>query len=444
MKIKIVIFALLVFLTLFLSVDAAQARVIELTYDFDTPTIEKGFEDYDVVTILGLRKAGSPGYPVLPFKTAKILIPYGEELEDIEVVQGKKVLLGTDFVIEPGQVPVPLSFNGTVNRIPPNETVYNSTDEFPCRTYSSLSMQEIRGYKTLLLNLYPVQYIPKPGKISYFENMTVIVNTKERAPKKGLDLFRGLPEDRARVLEIVDNSREINTYSIQKAKNTGMQTTSIVDPTESYDYVIITNDALNSSSGAYTFQDLADWKNQKGVETTIVTVEQIMGDPDYHWDGLYGDGYSQFNDTQAHIRNFIKDAYLNWDLEYVLLGGDGDGGDVGGESGDTIIPHRGFSAYGDGGIPADLYYATLDGNWNSDCDSLWGEPGEEDFYAEVFVGRAPVDSDGELANFVMKTIAYEGTTAEYLEEAWMVAEWGNSHMGYTARFKDEIKDGGKQ
>jgi hypothetical protein len=442
MKTKIVIFALLAFLTLFLSINAAQARVIELTYDFDTPTIAKGFEDYDVVAIPGLSNAGSPGYPVLPFKTAKVLIPYGEELEDIDVITGKKVLLGTDFFIDPGQAPIPLSFNGSVNRTPPNGTVYNSTEEFPCRIYSSLSIQEMRGYEILLLNLYPVQYIPKPGEISYYENMTVVVSTKEQAPKEGLDLFRGLPEDRARVLEIVDNPQEVNTYSMHKAKNTGMQPTSIVDPTESYDYVIITNDALNFSSGAYTFQNLADWKNQKGVETTIVTVEQIISDPDYHCDGLYGDGCAipQFDDTQARIRNFIKDAYTNWGIEYVLLGGDGDGGDVGGESGDTIIPHRGFSAYGDGDIPADLYYATLDGNWNSDCDSLWGEPGEEDFYAEVFVGRAPVDSEEELSNFVMKTIAYESSTSEYLEEAWMVGE-DAGHLGYTGRFNDEIKYG---
>ena len=272
MKSKIAIFALLLFLTLFLSINAAEARVIELTYDFDTPATEKGFGDYDVVTIPGLRNAGSPGYPVLPFKTARILIPYGEELESIEVILGNEVPLGEDFFIEPGQAPVPLSFNGTINRTPPNETVYNSTEEFPCRINSSLSKQEMRGYKILLLNLYPVQYIPKPGEISYYENMTVVVSTKEQAPKGGLNLYRDLPEDRARVLEIVDNPQEINTYSIQKAKNTGMQPTSIVDPTESYDYVIITTEALKSSGGTYTFQDLVSRKNQKGVKAATITI----------------------------------------------------------------------------------------------------------------------------------------------------------------------------
>jgi len=90
MKSKIAIFALFMFLTLLLSINAAEARVIELTYDFDTPTIEKGFEDYDVVTIPGLHNAGSPGMPVLPFKTVKILIPYGEELESYSFTQSSE------------------------------------------------------------------------------------------------------------------------------------------------------------------------------------------------------------------------------------------------------------------------------------------------------------------------------------------------------------------
>jgi hypothetical protein len=64
----------------------------------------------------------------------------------------------------------------------------------------------------------------------------------------------------------------------------------------------------------YTFQDLADYKNNNGINTTIVTVESILKQPEYHWNGTFGDGFneSKFNDTQCHIRNFIKDAYINW------------------------------------------------------------------------------------------------------------------------------------
>jgi len=60
-----------------------------------------------------------------------------------------------------------------------------------------------------------------------------------------------------------------------------------------------------------------------------------------------------------------------------------------------------------------MYYACLDGNWNADGDSLWGEafysvfdPGDDaDLYAEVFVGRIPVSTLEEADILVDKTSA---------------------------------------
>ncbi|MBA3043770.1 hypothetical protein FP804_01380, partial [archaeon] len=139
------------------------------------------------------------------------------------------------------------------------------------------------------------------------------------------------------------------------------------------------------------------------------------------------------------IRNFIIDAYLNWGIEYVLLGGD-----------DEIIPHRGFyvdeGLYWDEDIPSDLYYACLDGSFNHDNDNYWGEINdglnycENDLFGEVYVGRAPVDSTDELSNFVFKTLSYEKSDGDYLYNVRMVGEnldWGVSGGDY----KDEIKDG---
>ena len=91
-------------------------------------------------------------------------------------------------------------------------------------------------------------------------------------------------------------------------------------------------------------------------------------------------------DLQNRVRDFIKDAYLWWETEFVLLGGD-----------DEYIPHRGFYAevlpyVTDDDIPADLYYGALDGDWNDDGDSRWGEPEEADLIPEVSVGRATIGS----------------------------------------------------
>ena len=132
----------------------------------------------------------------------------------------------------------------------------------------------------------------------------MVVRTKARKQPSGiLDFYRGLPEDRARVLEIVDNPEEIVSYDTQKPKRVG-KGTSIVDPSEDYDYVVITSKALNSSNGDYTFQDLVAWKNQKSVKATIVTVERILNEPAYHCDGTYGDA------TAAPFQNLTIQRHI--------------------------------------------------------------------------------------------------------------------------------------
>jgi len=442
-NLSVLIFLSVIFL---LEESYAQTNPIVLKYDFPGPTIAQSVFTYDGISygsilMEPLYKHGKPGEPVIPFRTVRILIPQDSEPEHIEVTTGEKIILDGKYRIEFGKTPQPLRLRfGSVTETKPSKEIYSSAVVFPGKLYSQLPLQNFRGYKILILNLYPVQYIPKEGLLSYFSNMTVKVHLKpvlEISP-----LFRNLPKDKAEVIKEVDNPYVVNSYTKKvEAPHRGC----ICDPCESYDYVIITSDALKNSSTDPNFQDLINSKNQKGIKATIVTIEDIENDLDYRWDGTYGDDSNFFDDTAAHIRNFIKDAYINWRIEYVLLGGDGDGDDVGGESGHNIIPARKFYAFtaypgnpdNDNRIPADLYYAALHGNWNNDTDSYWGESGEEDFEAEVYIGRAPVDSEQEVSNFVMKTMAYERSRDPYLREAWMVGE--DLKPGWGGDDKDEIK-----
>jgi len=367
------------------------------------------------------------GHPRIPFRTLKILLPYGKDMKDIGITVGEKIILEGKYKIEPAQAQIPIGSKQTPEYTL-DESVYDSVDSFPEELYSVVGIYELRGYKILVLNLYPVHYIPKTGKISYFNDIKVLVSLAECI--EGNLLFRGMKKDEERVIRTVDNPQLIDSYikgtSLVKTLDFPMDL-----PPGSYDYIIITNEALNSSSGTYTFQDLADSKNAQGIQTKIITVEFI---------------YSNYPgaDDQEKIRNFIIDAYSTWGIEYVLLGGDGDGDNLGGESENPIIPSRGFNAsvgsYKDNNIISDLYYAALNGTWNDDGDQYWGEPGEDDLYAEVYVGRAPVDSEEELSNFVMKTLLHESVIDPYLFKALMVGE----NLGWTmwgGDYKDEIKDG---
>jgi len=417
---------------------------VSVTYYFSEPRIEEApmfntrSNSYVSVTIDGLPQYDVAGLPVLPFKTAKILLPFGIQFEYVRAISGKKMPLLGSYLVEYGQEPLPLSSVKSPDASKtnfPNETVYSSSEPFPNRLYSDVSVQSKMGYKILLLNLYPVEYIPKTGELFYYESIRLEV--KVTLENRGeTSAFNGYSQHREIVKGTVDNPEVIETYPTS-------------EQTPTYQYVIITNEELNNTLGPYNFQALRDDKISRGISATIVTVEWIYA----NYNGTRPDGGE---DNQTRIRNFIIDAYNNWGTMYVLLGGDGDGGDVGGESGNKIIPHRGFSASDgedvDDDIPADMYYGCLNGTFDYDADGIYAEPndgpggGEVDLFAEVYVGRACVDSQTEVQNFVNKTLSYQNaaTTAdEHLGKVWMVGEDidGLGAAKWGGDFKDEIKEG---
>jgi hypothetical protein len=393
---------------------------------FPKPTITDS-PDYQTVEMGGLLQQGAPGEPVLPVKTLALLIPQGKDVKSFSVYPGSGQQLAGRFKVDYGRTPVPVgSSPTTVDK--PNPRIYTSSNPFPgTLSTTQVTEQYLCGYKILLVTLYPVQYVPKVGQLSYFESMTVTINLKETSDSS--PLLRNLPQDRETVRSIVDNPEALDTYVAPTT--TQEQPTTIVDPSKTYNYVIITNSALNAS-----FQPLVDWKTQQGFNVTTVLIEDILADPAYYSNGFYGDGAGSplFNDTAARVRNFIKDAYANWETEYILLGGD-----------TNIIPSRG--TYGfvatdpitvDTNIPCDMYFVALDGSWNNDNDTIFGEgvypegsgspqngaAGDEaDLYAELYIGRAPVTTPGRVGNFINKTIWYENCTDDsYFKKAVMVAE----------------------
>ncbi|MHC4985034.1 MAG: C25 family cysteine peptidase, partial [Planctomycetota bacterium] len=201
----------------------------------------------------------------------------------------------------------------------------------------------------------------------------------------------------------------------------------LVDPADSYDYVVITNAEMAGASTDYTLNDFVTHKQAMGHTPTLVTVEDIYA----NYTGV---------DPQEQIRNFITDAWTNWGTEYVLLAGD-----------TNIIPERmiyvansDFAA-GDekNWVASDLYYQCLEGPYNLDGDDRWGETtdglggGDVDLIADVYIGRAPADDAAEMANWLDKTITHDlDIQSEYNWRAMMVGEWLGS--GNWAKFDLEL------
>ena len=217
---------------------------------------------------------------------------------------------------------------------------------------------------------------------------------------------KGRPVHKNRVSEFVDNPQALATYDAAasapvitptvQGMAAALASPNLVPP-GNYQYVIITASAFESA-----FQPLINHKASKGLTARSVNTEWIYA----NYDGTRPDGGQ---DNQTKIRNFIIDAYENWGTEYVLLGGDADGANVGGESGNNIVPVRCLRQYYNGdayNIAADMYYGCLDGSFDADGDGIYGELTDGvnnqdiDLVSEVYVGRAPVDSVQEINNFI--------------------------------------------
>jgi len=420
-----------------LAESGSNTNEIRLVYSVDEPTIEASVEGplspegfgkiYKSITVPGLTYRIVSGEPVLPVKTAKILIPYGDEFQGIEVIPGGEQYLGK-ILIEPGQDPVPSCYVkenfSELETTEPSEAIYESSDLYPGEFYSVVAIQNKRGYKILYVHLYPVQYVPKTGDVYYYSTFEVKVKT---APSETLDvgLFRGAPQDRLAVERVVDNPEKVATYD-QPVMMTGRSALLNGD----FDYLIITTQNLKEAPGPYNFQALAEQKNEKGLSAAIVTVEDIYA--------AYKYSVRDRSDKAGMIREFITDAYNKNNVTYVLLGGDGDGSTVGGETQVGFVPSKGLwapegyepdsSSCGSNtpNVISDLYYACLNGSYDANRNGIYGEPDDNpDLLAEVYVGRAPVDNYKELSNFVRKTIAYDSTnsTDPHLTSAWMVGQY---------------------
>jgi len=380
---------------------------ITITYSFETPLVENIVIDgnfYNRVSMDDASCGGEIGFPSLPQKEARILLPLNTKLIDIEVIPGERFFIGSGFYIEPVSEPIPILKSNLNREIIKNEDVYNSEKIFPEILYNMIGIYKFRGYEILVLSLNPVQYIPVTGELFYFNDLTVNVKT---VVENDIDpLYRGLTSDKTELIKKVDNP-----YTIYQ----GDITTSA--SSENYDMLIITTNDLKSG-----FEPLKAAHDAEGIKTIIKTLNDIKP--------------KSGEVTPEDIRECIRDFYSEYDIEYVLIGGDAD-----------VVPAKQLwvQAWNGGDftlMPSDLYYACLDGTYNYDGDELWGEKtdGDDgkdvDLIAEVYVGRACAGDINEVNNFVNKTINYLNNGVYSSGKVLMVGEflwedpdtWGGDYM----------------
>ncbi len=167
--------------------------------------------------------------------------------------------------------------------------------------------------------------------------------------------------------------------------------------------VIVAPDAFTT-----LLKEYAANKTARGVPTVILNISTINANAT--WTG---------RDQAETIHNALRDYYLWYGIEYVILAGSTDQIPIRLTYNDDTV-QVGQGTHEDVGStslkPTDYYYADLIGSdWDEDKDGYWGESSkrnangvdEIDWTPEVAVGRLPAQTTGEMETLLEKLSTYE-------------------------------------
>ncbi len=281
------------------------------------------------------------GMPALPYYTTLVSVP----------ARGSVMLRVNGYDTETTsniRIPAATGVDITGNE-PRNPGFTYKIDELYPQVVAELSEPLVlRDERFVILTVYPYAYNPTTGELVTRSNIDVEVVTDDTAGINEIDTHR----KRSRSFETLYSSLFLN---YQRDDEEEFQARSIL---------IIYPDVTTAEDFAY---DLGGWKRMKGFDVNYLNTGDLS------------------NDTTTNIKNYIQEAYDEWDNppEYLIIVGD--------TSGTLDVPtwtetYSGYQGCGDNP------YATLDGS---------------DLIPDAFVGRISVGSSSDLLTVWSKIVNYE-------------------------------------
>jgi len=396
---------------------AGTQAVIDYLFP-DVPTLTEAAASY-TVDLAGEGAWHETGEPIMPVRDSKILLPPGEQIVSADVELGEGILLAEGVELAAAAEPLPLGDRTDLD----DQAAATATGAFPADQPVTVTTQRLLGYDIAVVRVFPVQYDPAGGVVTFYPSVRVTITTAPALAAKGI-APRQDPTDLERVLNVVDNDTAAAAYVAVSSAEPASENPRLGEAGP-YEYVVVTSPEL-----AGAFQRLVDHKRARGVSATVVTTDLI--------EQTYTSPYVGEDDAAGRIRAFLSDAFAHWQTGYVLLGGDV-----------SHVPAR--QVYVQNGAysataASDVYYACLDGPYNATPDDRWGQDndgtdgGEVDLLPELAVGRAPVDTPAEAETFIDKTILYETTPPPNALQSVLIGEeltrapqtWGGDSCDYIA------------
>ena len=365
----------------------------DISFNYTESGIAVGMKDCQI--------SGEVGAPSLPARSINLIAP-PQSLLGIEYTVLSDTLAGSFDVAPIGDLRPDMS----VWELP--KAMYKN-DFYPDTVVRIVGSGYLSGNHIVSLVLYPISYLPGTGRLILNSKIDITLHFGQEEQVFIPDVmtpFSAYLREKL-LLSLVDNPEEIPRFSIPydireytrviSGRQESFPPTPGDDPV---DLVILTTDSL-----APVFSQFDGLRY--GVFSRTITVEEI----DENYFGL---------DLPEKIRRFMQDAYRVWGVSCLFIGGD-----------PLFVPMRygyardAVSSYVD--VPTDLYYACLDGNWNSNADYHFGESLDDDSYPELSVGRVSAKDITEAAVYLAKyrTFSLEGgvfpDSSEHFYTDWLLA-----------------------
>ena len=349
----------------------ATAQTIEKTYELGQPSVSQ-IQGYEQIQFADCMQSALAGQPSLPWHSVSLMLPQGTEAVAIEVELSDFQTLEGNHNLYPYQTA--LTYSDPVRKqFEKDETLYASKSVYPAQAYGQLSTQYMTGIGFAFSAFTPVQYVPGTGEVRYATKATVRVTTGAAKTDQSRKLWLN-GDNATRAMRLAQNPEMLQTYD-SRGRTLG-----------GYDLLVVTKEQWVNAFGEYE-----KFYQERGLRTRVADLETILNT-------------TEGRDNAEKLRNYIIQEYEENGIMMVNLAGDV-----------PDIPYRGFycdvlsggSHMTDNDIPADLYYAALDGTWNDDNDSRWGEIGEDDLLPELGIGRMCFTNQNELDRMFHKAMTYQ-------------------------------------
>lgn len=351
---------------------------LNLKLNVDPSALGKASADYPVLL--------EPGHPMLNYYALKVLLPFGEEFSSAELRMSAAAEVRSGIQIDFAQNQVPISQAPTFVPISADPEVYETDAWYPRQDFEYMGTHYYRGFAIAFFNVYPFRYNPVSKELLVHNSFEITINSvfSEDIAYQQAGFVTPHESTLQQLQRLVANPQQQLSYKAYASYKSPARN---LNPADAKSLLIITDEPRLP-----WFADYTAWKESKGISTGIYTTAYIY----QNYTGV---------DEAEKVRNFIIDAYNTWadtdtPLEYVILGGD-----------DEIVPERGvFGRVGstlDNRMPSDLYYSNLDGDWNANENTIYGELQDDtDMIPEVHIGRFPAETYLEFNNIFRKIMYY--------------------------------------